>query len=46
MRQKHEISHEKIWPILGKVIFKRETESLLIAVENNAIRKKQRWNKN
>ena len=32
------ISHEKTWTWLRKGNFKRETESLLIAVQNNAIR--------
>ena len=32
------ISHEKTWTWLRKVNFKRETESLLIAAQNNAIR--------
>ena len=32
------ITHEKTWPWLRKGNFKRETESLQIAVQNNAIR--------
>ena len=32
------ISHERIWTWLGKENFKRETESLLIAAKNNAVR--------
>ena len=32
------ISHEKTWTWLRKGNFKRETESLLIATQNNAIR--------
>ena len=32
------IWHEKIWTLLRKGNFKRETESLQIATENNAIR--------
>ena len=32
------ISHDKIWTWLRKGNFKRETESLLIAAQNNAIR--------
>ena len=32
------ISHDKTWTWLRKVNFKRETESLLIAAQNNAIR--------
>ena len=32
------ISHDKIWTWLRKGNFKRETESLLIAAPNNAIR--------
>ena len=32
------ISHEKTWTWLRKGNFKRETESLLIAAQNNAIR--------
>ena len=32
------ISHEKTWTGLRKENFKRETESLLIAVQNNAVR--------
>ena len=31
-------SHEEIWTCLRKANFKRKTESLLIAAENNAIR--------
>ena len=34
------ISHEKTWKCLRKGNFKRETESLLIAAQNNAIRTK------
>ena len=37
-RQTDEISHEKTWTWLLKGNFKRETESLLIAAYNNAIR--------
>ena len=37
-RQTSEISHEKTWTWLRKGNLKRETESLLIAVQNNAIR--------
>ena len=33
-----EISHEKTWTLLSKRNFKRETEPLLIAAQNNAIR--------
>ena len=33
-----EISHEKIWTWLRKWNLKRETESLLIPAQNNAIR--------
>ena len=32
------ISHEKTWTWLRKGNFKRETESLLIAAQNNAVR--------
>ena len=32
------ISHEKTWTWLRKGNFQRETESLLIAAQNNAIR--------
>ena len=32
------ISHDKTWTWLRKGNFKRETESLLIAVQNNAIK--------
>ena len=32
------ISHDKTWTWLRKGSFKRETESLLIAAQNNAIR--------
>ena len=32
------ISHEKTWTWLRKENFKRETESLLIATQNNAVR--------
>ena len=35
------ISHEKTWTWLRKGNFKRETESLLIAAQNNAIRTNQ-----
>ena len=35
------ISHEKIWTWLKKGNFKRETESLLIVAQNNAIRTNQ-----
>ena len=34
----NDISHEKTWTWLRKGNFKRETESLLIAAQNNAIR--------
>ena len=37
-RHKREILHEKIWTWLRKDNLKRETESLLIAVQINAIR--------
>ena len=37
-RQTDEVSHEKIWKWLRKVNFKRETESNLIAAQNNATR--------
>ena len=37
-RRINNISHEKIWTWLRKGNFKRETESLLIAAQNNAIR--------
>ena len=33
-----EISHKKTWTLLRKGKFKRETESFLIAAQNNAIR--------
>ena len=33
-----EISHKKTWTLLGKGNLKRETESLLIATQNNIIR--------
>ena len=33
-----DISHEKIWTLLRKGTLKRETESLIIATQNNAIR--------
>ena len=33
-----EISHEKTWTCVRKGNLNRETESLLIAVQNNAIR--------
>ena len=33
-----DISHEKTWTWLNKGNLKRETESLLIAAQNNAIR--------
>ena len=36
--QASEISHEKIWIWLRKGNLKRETESLLTAAQNNAIR--------
>ena len=39
-RQINNISHEKTWTWLRKGNFKRETKSLLIAVQNNAIRTK------
>ena len=32
------ISHDKTWTWLGKVNFKRETESLLMSAQNNAIK--------
>ena len=35
------ISHDKTWTWLRKGNFKRETESLLIAAQNNAIRTNQ-----
>ena len=34
----HNISHDKTWTWLRKGNFKRETESLLIAAQNNAVR--------
>ena len=34
----NDISHEKTWTWLRKGNFKRETESLLIAAQNNAVR--------
>ena len=34
-RQRSEISHEKTWTWLRKANLKRETESLLIAAQNN-----------
>ena len=37
-RQINEISHEKTWTWLRKRNLKRETESLLIAAQNNVIR--------
>ena len=37
-RLKNNISHQKTWTWLGKGNFKRETESLLIAAQDNAIR--------
>ena len=37
-RQTSEMSHEKTWTGLRKGKIKRETESLLIAAQNNAIR--------
>ena len=37
-RQTSKILHEKTWTCLRKGNFKRETESLLIAAQNNAIR--------
>ena len=37
-RQTSEISREKTWTWLRKRRLKRETESLLIAIHNNAIR--------
>ena len=37
-RQTSETSHAKTWTRLRKRNLKRETESLLIAVQNNAIR--------
>ena len=37
----NDISHEKTWTWLRKGNFKRETESLLIAPQNNAIRTNQ-----
>ena len=37
----NKISHEKSWTWLRKRNFKRETESLLIAAQNNAIRTNQ-----
>ena len=37
----NDISHEKTWMWLRKGNFKRETESLLIAAQNNAIRTNQ-----
>ena len=36
-----DISHEKTWKLLRKMNLKRETESLLIAAQNNAIRTNQ-----
>ena len=38
LQQTDEISHEKSWTWLRKGNLKRETESLLIAAQNNAIR--------
>ena len=35
---KNDISHEKTWTCLTKRKLMRETESLLIAAQNNAIR--------
>ena len=40
-RQINNISHEKTWWWLRKGKFKRETESLLIAAQNNAVRTNQ-----
>ena len=37
-RQTSEISHVKIWTWLRKGKFKRETESILIAAQNNVIK--------
>ena len=37
-RQSNQIAHEKTWIWLRKGYLKRETESLRIAVQNNAIR--------
>ena len=37
-RQTSEISHEKTWKYLRKGNLKRETKSILIAVQNNAIK--------
>ena len=37
-RQTQEISHQKIWTWLRKGNLKRETESLIIAAQDNAIR--------
>ena len=37
-QQTSEISHKKIWTWLKKGNLKRETESLIIAAQNNAIR--------
>ena len=39
MRQTDEISHEKTWVWLRKGHLKRETKSLLIAAQNNIIKK-------
>ena len=41
----NKISHEKIWPWLRKGNLKRETESLLTAAQNNAMRTKARIDK-
>ena len=38
IQQTSEISHEKTWTWLRKGNLKRETESLLIAAQNDAIR--------
>ena len=40
-RLKNNISPEKTWTWLRKGNFKRETESLLIAAQNNALRKRE-----
>ena len=37
-RKTREISHEETWTLLGKDNLERETESLLIASQNNAMR--------
>ena len=36
-RQSNEISHEKIWTYLTKENLNKESESLIIAAQNNAV---------